>query len=205
MSFRLDKIRLLLVPSTLDRFRLLQIFIFPAYIEELPLTNSPDVFGLHPNAEIGYYTQATKEMWAQLIELQPQTGEVGEGISREEFILNVSEDILNKMPENYEIWRVRRDFQLSMTPTIVVLLQELERFNKLMTVMKRTLKQLKKALAGEIGMDAVLDNVAYSLFNGQLPSSWRKLTPATCKNLGGWMEFFLRRNNQYFNWVTLSH
>lgn len=47
---------------------------FTAAIDELPLTNSPEVFGLHPNAEIGYYTQATKEMWTILIELQPQTG-----------------------------------------------------------------------------------------------------------------------------------
>lgn len=46
---------------------------FSAAIEELPLTNSPMVFGLHANAEIGYYTQATKEMWNILIELQPKT------------------------------------------------------------------------------------------------------------------------------------
>ena len=26
-------------------------------IESLPLSNTPEVFGLHPNAEIGYYTQ----------------------------------------------------------------------------------------------------------------------------------------------------
>jgi hypothetical protein len=44
-------------------------------IEELPLVNSPKVFGLHQNAEIGYYTQAAKEMWGHLVELQPQTGE----------------------------------------------------------------------------------------------------------------------------------
>lgn len=29
-------------------------------IEALPLVNTPDVFGLHPNAEIGYYTTAAK-------------------------------------------------------------------------------------------------------------------------------------------------
>ena len=29
-------------------------------IEQLPLANTPDVFGLHPNAEIGYYTTAAK-------------------------------------------------------------------------------------------------------------------------------------------------
>ena len=44
------------------------------YIESLPLTNTPEVFGLHPNAEIGYYTAAARDMWAHLIELQPQTG-----------------------------------------------------------------------------------------------------------------------------------
>lgn len=44
------------------------------FIKELPLINTPEVFGLHPNAEIGYFTQAVKEMWLHLIELQPQTG-----------------------------------------------------------------------------------------------------------------------------------
>lgn len=42
-------------------------------IDQFPLVNSPDVFGLHPNAEITYFTQATKEMWRLLVELQPQT------------------------------------------------------------------------------------------------------------------------------------
>ena len=45
------------------------------YIETLPLANTPEVFGLHTNAEIGYFTRAAKAMWTQLMELQPQTGE----------------------------------------------------------------------------------------------------------------------------------
>ena len=43
------------------------------FIEELPLVNGPEIFGLHSNAEIGYFTQAVKGMWKHLIELQPQT------------------------------------------------------------------------------------------------------------------------------------
>lgn len=51
-------------------------------IEALPLANTPEVFGLHSNAEIGYYTQAARDMWGHLLELQPQTGIVaGELIS----------------------------------------------------------------------------------------------------------------------------
>jgi dynein heavy chain len=44
------------------------------FIEDLPLVNTPEVFGLHPNAEIGYFTQATRDIWSHLIQLQPQTG-----------------------------------------------------------------------------------------------------------------------------------
>ena len=62
-------------------------------IDGLPLANTPEVFGLHANAEIGYFTTAAKEMWAQLVELQPQTGETGGGISREEFIGTIASDI----------------------------------------------------------------------------------------------------------------
>ena len=62
-------------------------------IDTLPLANTPEVFGLHANAEIGYFTMAAKEMWAQLVELQPQTGESGGGISREEFIGTIASDI----------------------------------------------------------------------------------------------------------------
>lgn len=45
-----------------------------AAINQLPLINVPGVFGLHSNAEIGYYTEATKEIWEHLITLQPQQG-----------------------------------------------------------------------------------------------------------------------------------
>ncbi|KAH9634583.1 hypothetical protein HF086_006208 [Spodoptera exigua] len=67
--------------------------------------------------------------------------------------------------------------------------------------MRSTLSMLRKALAGEVGMDAVLDNVANCMFNGQLPEVWRELAPATCKGLGGWMDHFIARTKQYTDWV----
>lgn len=52
------------------------LFCVTEEIEILPLANTPEVFGLHPNAEIGYYSQAARDMWTHLIELQPQTGNI---------------------------------------------------------------------------------------------------------------------------------
>lgn len=77
---------------------------------------------------------------------------------------------------------------MNLTPTGVVLLQEIDRYNALVEVIERSLVLLRKAIAGEIGMDQMLDSIATALFNGQLPAEWRKLAPATCKLLGPWME-----------------
>lgn len=48
-------------------------------IEALPLAQSPEVFGLHANADIAYYTAATKDMWACLTDMQPRSSGGGGG------------------------------------------------------------------------------------------------------------------------------
>ena len=60
--------------------------VYQDYIEKLPLSNTPEVFGLSTNAEIGYYMNAANELWSCLIDLQPQTGEAGAAVSRETYI-----------------------------------------------------------------------------------------------------------------------
>uniref|UniRef100_UPI00398F6830 dynein axonemal heavy chain 10 isoform X2 n=1 Tax=Pristiophorus japonicus TaxID=55135 RepID=UPI00398F6830 len=173
-------------------------------IESLPLANTPEVFGLHPNTEIGYYTQAARSMWGHLIDLQPQTGESGSGMGRDEYIGHVAKDIDNKLPALFDLDTIYKNFASQITPTTVVLLQELERFNLLVDRMARSLLELQKALAGEVGMSSELDEVTRALFNGHIPSIWRRLAPATLKSLGNWMIHFKRRFDQYNSWVDES-
>uniref|UniRef100_A0A7N8Y270 Dynein axonemal heavy chain 10 n=1 Tax=Mastacembelus armatus TaxID=205130 RepID=A0A7N8Y270_9TELE len=170
-------------------------------IESLPLANTPEVMGLHSNAEIGYYTQAAKDMWIHLIDLQPQTGESGGNNNRDEYISQVAQDIQNKLPKRFDMDVIRKKFGTEISPTSVVLLQELERFNKLVVRMQRSLAELQRALAGEVGMSSELDEVARALFNGYIPAIWKKLAPDTLKSLGNWMIHFKRRYEQYSAWV----
>jgi len=50
------------------------IIIILDAIEELPLINVPGVIGLHPNAEMGYFTKASKDIWNNLLKFQPLIG-----------------------------------------------------------------------------------------------------------------------------------
>ena len=170
-------------------------------IEELPLANTPTVFGLHPNAEIGYYTATARDMWSQLIDLQPATGGGGGGISRDQHITNIADSIGGKLGDHFDLEFVRKELGGIPSPTEVVLLQELERFNKLIVKMKSSLKELKRALIGEVGMSSELDDLANALFNGYIPPQWARLAPATLKGLSSWIAHFERRYAQYVGWT----
>ncbi|GAB1598225.1 dynein axonemal heavy chain 10 isoform X2 [Argonauta hians] len=176
--------------------------IYEDYIESLPLNNTPEVFGLHPNAEIGYYTQAARAIWSHLIELQPQTSDTGAGISREQFVGNIADEILNKLHAEFDVDKIKKKYGLHVTPTTVVLLQELDRFNILIRRIRSSLTVLIRALNGEVGMSSELDDVSRCLFNGAIPNIWRRLAPNTLKTLGNWMGHFEKRYRQYSVWVN---
>ena len=174
--------------------------VYANTIDKLPLVQTPEAFGLHGNADIAYYTSATKELWLNLVNLQPRVVSGGGGVSREDFIASVATDILQRIPQVFDMPVIKKQIGVP-SPTQVVLLQELARFNLLVDKMRSTLKSLQKALAGEIGMSGDLDALATSLFNGQLPAAWAKMTAATEKKLGSWISWFERRFNQYDLWV----
>ena len=174
--------------------------VYVGAIEALPLVQTPEVFGLHPNADISYYSSSTKALWSNLVEMQPRTGTSGTGMSREEYIGNVANDVRDRIPDPFDLAVLRKEVG-TPTPVQVVLLQELERWNLVIHVMRTSLKDLSRALAGEIGFSSSLEALANSLYNGQLPVSWAKANPKTQKMLGSWMLWFERRYRQYQSWA----
>uniref|UniRef100_A0A1B0CIA0 Dynein heavy chain C-terminal domain-containing protein n=2 Tax=Lutzomyia longipalpis TaxID=7200 RepID=A0A1B0CIA0_LUTLO len=120
--------------------------------------------------------------------------------SRTEIIQDIVSDILGQIPRQYDIEKVRKAYQINITPTGVVLIQELELFNTLIHHMKRHLMLIKEAISGDAQMDEVLEVVVDALFSGRLPDEWRRFAPETCKSLGGWMEHLQKRNQQYKYW-----
>ena len=170
-------------------------------VETLPLINPPGIFGLHANAEISYLNIAADNMWLCLIDLQPRLVAGGGGMSREEHIAATASDIQAKVPKEYDLMLIAKQIGVDRTPAQIVLLQELERFNTLVVTMSRSLSDLQKALVGEIGMSDSLDELGVEVFNGFLPSMFRRLAPNTQMKLGPWIGHFTRRMDQYTDWI----
>lgn len=92
--------------------------VYLTSIDALPLVQSPQVYGLHANADISYYTSATKALWLHLVDLQPRSAASGSGVTREDFIAGVAKDIGGKLPEPFDLPVIKREIGIP-SPTQV--------------------------------------------------------------------------------------
>ncbi|VDM32164.1 unnamed protein product [Hydatigera taeniaeformis] len=130
------------------------------------------------------------------------TTTMGGGIMSKDAVLDaMATSILSRLPMPFDVISLRKKHMVGeISPTLVVLIQEVDRFNLILREMRSSLRELQRAIAGEVGMSAEMDDVAACLGRGSIPFSWRRLVPATEKSLAEWLQQLLQRHEQYRNW-----
>jgi dynein heavy chain len=162
----------------------------------LPNADSPTVFGLNSNAEITYYSNDAKSLWVNFLKMQSAGNTGGNAAQRNKEIDSIATDFLSKTEYNIDVVKEKQkrlDSGKDLTPTQVVLFQEMERFKILADKIQSSLKNLQRALSGKIGSNNELDELGTSLYNALVPMSWKKLAPASEKKLGSWINHFIKR------------
>ena len=173
------------------------------HILALPLTQQPEVFGLHENADITKDQQETNYFNDTLLltESASSAGKAG-GKSPEEVLDEIAEGILNKVPHEFDRERVMKKFPIRFDESMnTVLAQELIRFNSLIEVVRTTLAGLRKALKGLIVMSGELEEVAKALTVGKVPAGWIKKSYPSLKPLGGYVTDFTARLAYLQRWI----
>jgi len=69
------------------------------YIQENMGMETPLMFGMHPNAEIGFRTDQSNNLFDVVFELQPRTAGGGEGGSMSEVVMTLIEEMTDKLAE----------------------------------------------------------------------------------------------------------
>jgi dynein heavy chain len=75
----------------------------------------------------------------------------GDGKSQDEMLRDIAEDILNKIPKNFDMESASKKHPIKYEDSLnTVLQQELLRYNKLTSVVRSSLINVGKAIKGEV-------------------------------------------------------
>lgn len=173
--------------------------------------SSPTVIGIHPNAEIDSCINQTRDLWKNMAMLQPSKSTLSSASTREQVIASTVDSIMEKLPkmtpldECFDLLAIRQHLTVKnagefLTPCQIVLLKELECFNRLCSRMSNSLLSLKKAAVSEILMTDQLEEISDSLA-GLIPKYWKSVAPDTEKSLDSLMAHFSLRLEQYLVWI----
>ncbi|XP_041830036.1 dynein heavy chain 9, axonemal-like isoform X1 [Melanotaenia boesemani] len=171
------------------------------YIDNALPAESPYLYGLHPNAEIGFLTQTSEKLFRTVLEMQPRDGGVGEGggTTREEKVHAVLEDIMERLPEEFNMAELLGKAE-ERTPYQVVALQECERMNVLTDEIRRSLRELNLGLKGELTMTSDMENLQNAIFLDMVPDSWTKRAYPSMSGLTLWFTDLLVRIRELEAW-----
>ena len=163
------------------------------YLEALPVNAAPEIFGFHDNAEITCASNNTLEMFSTIISLQPRAASGG-GKSRDEVLDETAAAIVERIPEPFNLERVADAYPTVYEESMnTVLQQECIRYNKVIRALHSSLRDVRKALKGEVVMTSELEKMGTSLFNNQVPEMWSKVAYPSLKPLATWVPDLIKR------------
>jgi len=183
------------------------------HLKGFPLLESPEVFGLHENANITCARSETYALFDSMLLLMPKggSGGGGGGQTNEEILEALATGMLERLPIKSEKYMFGLPFRVDEVsekyPTDynesmnTVLTQELLRFNRVIDVLRNTLQQLVKAVKGLIVMSGDLEALAASMVTGATPALWMKASYPSLKPLSSYFDDFIKRIDFLQQWI----
>ncbi len=172
--------------------------LYKQYIEDKLPAEVPQMFGMHPNAEIGYLTLACQELCDTILDVQGGLG--GGGGNKDDIVMTVLLDLKNRSPPEFLMLELSAKAK-EKTPSIVVVLQECERINVLLSFIKSSLEDLRLGLTGALNITDAMETLQASLQFNKVPALWEKYAYPSRKNLILWFNDLLERNQQLVEWT----
>uniref|UniRef100_A0A061RL16 Flagellar outer dynein arm heavy chain gamma n=1 Tax=Tetraselmis sp. GSL018 TaxID=582737 RepID=A0A061RL16_9CHLO len=178
---------------------------FRKHIEMLPGQESPEIFGLHPNADLTFRALQVTEGIATILDTMPKGGGGGGGLSREDVVDKLCEDLLSKAPPRFEAEDTKEKLRKlpggPTQPLTIHLRQEIDRLNIIISLTVTTMKNLRLAIAGTVALNDALLEALDSLFNAKIPALWLKKSWEAA-TLGNWFSGLLQRYDQLHKWLN---
>jgi dynein heavy chain len=171
-------------------------------IKEFAGVPNPEIFGLHPNADITCASDELARMFSTILMLLPrQAG--GKGKSSEDVIGETARFIKDTLPAQFDSDAIAKKYPTMYEESMnTVLSQEAIRYNRLLGVMRSSLNNLLKALKGEVVMSSELEKCGTSIFVNQVPEMWQGVSYPSLMPLAQWVVDLKARCKFLTNWFN---
>ena len=117
--------------------------------EKIPNAPSPEVFGLHANAGINRDLNRSNLLLDSMILTQDKI-DTGSDMPVEKTLSLAVTDVLSKLPPNFDTDFCEKKYPIDYNESMnTVLIQEMKRFNRLLSVVRNSCSNLVKALDGK--------------------------------------------------------
>uniref|UniRef100_G3NDR4 Dynein axonemal heavy chain 12 n=1 Tax=Gasterosteus aculeatus aculeatus TaxID=481459 RepID=G3NDR4_GASAC len=178
---------------------------YVVFIKELPLSQHPEVFGMHENVDISKDLQQTKLLLDSLLLTQGGGAKGGASSGSDRALFDIANDILDELPANFDTEAALLKFPVLYEESMnTVLVQEMERYNTLCSTIRVSLQNLLKAIKGLVVMDAELEAIAGALIVGKVPEKWARCSYPSLKPLGSYVTDILSRLKFLQDWCDTS-
>ncbi|XP_056267415.1 dynein axonemal heavy chain 1 [Pseudoliparis swirei] len=172
-----------------------------AFIRGLPINDTPEIFGLHDNANISFAQNEAFALLGAVVRLQPRAVAAGEK-TLEERVEEIVAGIVEKIPRPFSVQEVMEKYPVLYEESMnTVLIQEVIRYNTLLDVISQSLSDIVKALKGLVVMSSQLELMANSLFNNVVPDMWKAKAYPSLKPLASWVSDLLQRISFFQSWI----
>ncbi|CAI6363283.1 unnamed protein product [Macrosiphum euphorbiae] len=172
------------------------------YIKSLPMNPQPEVFGLHENADITKNNYETLMLLNGTILTQSQIAAGSSDKDADAKTVELASNIAKNIPDLFDIIEATKKYPTMYEQSMnTVIRQELIRFNRLLSVIKKSLVDVQKAIKGIVVMSSDLEELNTSLVIGRVPANWLNYSYPSLKPLGGYVADLLQRLKFLQDWL----
>lgn len=174
----------------------------PEYLDEIatyPVQDTPELFGLHPNADLNLKQLTSFTILSDILSTRPRGSGSG---GANNALVALANTLLKKVPEPLDMHVIQEKFPSIYEESMnTVLQQEAVRYNELLRVVKATLKALLKAMKGLIVFSNDLEDMATALDQNLVPPNWAAVAYPSLKPLNSWMNDLNDRIKFLKDWI----
>ncbi len=171
------------------------------YIDSvIPNNPSPEVFGLHPNACITQELNTSQKLLDSMLAIQGKGSDASAESSNLKLLAMVL-DIIKRLPPNFDIELSEQKYPFNYNESMnTVLTQEMNRFNRLLFIIRKSCSDLEKSIKGILPITPELEVLGSSLEFNKIPEVWLKASYPSIKPVASYIHDFLRRLKWLDDW-----